>query len=101
AATWTFAVGEVYKGGVTEFQALQSPNGVGCGLSLQDHATYLVFADGLPVAPPYGLASLSAESCGGTRSIEAGPLAVEGVSAGAPLPGGVDPATVAAVEDTH
>jgi hypothetical protein len=69
--TWTFAVSEVYKGEVAATQEVVSDSW-SCGLEIPERGVFLVFArdDG----------PLRADLCGGTRSIAAGPLAVDVVA---------------------
>jgi MYXO-CTERM domain-containing protein len=72
-ATWTFGVGEVFKGEAMAVQDVQSAvSGATCGLELpREHATVLVFANHAGGGVDGGDGHLEANLCGGTRLLDA------------------------------
>jgi hypothetical protein len=68
-ATWTFGVGEVFKGEAMAVQdVLSAVSGATCGLELpREHATVLVFANHPAGGADGGNGDLEASLCGGTR----------------------------------
>ena len=78
---WTFAVNDVYKGRVRQTQAVYSfRDGASCGLEIPTSGTFFVFARWITAdnaGPGYPIGELIGDLCGGTRSVETGPLGLD------------------------
>jgi hypothetical protein len=80
-ATWTFGVSEVFKGEVTAVQQVVSAwSGASCGLEIDRHGEFLVFATREGFGVEVGEGQYHAGLCGGTRSTSDGSLTVDVVS---------------------
>jgi len=74
-ATWTFAVSEVYKGDVGASQEIVSAvSSATCGISVPRQGQVLVFATRQGFQLPLAQGQYAASLCGGTRSLQGGPL---------------------------